>query len=140
MRVSHMRTSPAARAVIVLLALLAAGCGGKKAYPVTGTVVFEDDRPAVELAGGSVSLESVADNSNAAGEIQRDGTFHIQNPLGADGVPAGKYRVLVLSPPELRSRPVIDRKYARYETSGLTITVKEEPNQVPIKVHRLKRS
>ena len=50
--------------------LLLAGCGGKGLYPVEGVVQYEDGSPARELAGGTVSLESVADRSNAAGNIQ----------------------------------------------------------------------
>jgi hypothetical protein len=101
-------------------------------------VTYEDGTPAIELARGTVSLESVADKSNAAGEIRPDGTFRIRSPLGIDGVPAGKYRVLVM-PPEGsdRTRPPIDRQYNRYDTSGLEITVEEkDTNQVTVRVKR----
>src|SRR5437764_4552741 len=107
---------PAALAAVLLLTR--AGCGGKRLYPVEGVVQYEDGSPAKDLAGGTVSLESVADRSNAAGEIRADGTFRAQNPLGQDGVPAGAYRVLVL-PSEGASRrnpPPIDPRYGRYET------------------------
>src|SRR5262249_40681941 len=94
------------------------GCSEKRIYPVEGTVQFDDGSLAKTLAGGTVSLESVTDKSNAAGEIRKDGSFTIRDPLGKDGVPAGAYRVVVL-PPEGADRrnPPIDRSYGRYETS-----------------------
>src|SRR5262245_61265311 len=110
LRPRRARFRPAALAAGLLLAL--AGCGGPRLYTVEGVVQFEDDSPARELAGGTVSLESVADKSNAAGQIRPDGTFRVRNPLGRDGVLPGKYRVLVL-PPEgaSRQRPPIDPRY-----------------------------
>src|SRR5215207_8354383 len=88
--------------LFVLAVLLVAGCAsGKRLYPVEGTVVYEDGTPATDLAGGTVSLEADEDKSNAAGEIQKDGSFRIRTPLGKDGAPAGAYRVLV-QPPEGR--------------------------------------
>jgi hypothetical protein len=121
-------------------ALALAGCAGaKRLYPVEGVVVFDDGKPAATLAKGTVSLESVADKSNAAGEIRADGTFRIRNPLGKEGVPAGTYRVVVLPPEGAdRTRPPVDRRYGRYETSGIEITVKEEPNKVTVTVQRPK--
>src|SRR2546421_7771910 len=112
-------------AVCAALLLAAAGCGGPRFYPVEGSVVYEDGSPAVELAGGEVSLESVTDKKNAAGEIRKDGSFRIRAPLGQDGVPAGAYRVLI-RPPEGRRDSPIDRKYGQYTTSGIEVTVKEE--------------
>jgi hypothetical protein len=131
-------TPRAALAATLLLTLAVAGCGGgggKRLYPVEGTVKYEDGSPAVELAGGTVSLESVEDLSNAAGEIQKDGTFHVRTPLRGDGAPAGTYRVLV-QPAEGRRGNPIDAKYGRYATSGIEITVKDEPNKVEVKVQR----
>jgi hypothetical protein len=120
----------------ILIAL--AGCGGKRLYPVEGVVQYEDGSPAKELAGGTVSLESVVDKSNAAGEIGKDGTFRIRDPLGKDGASAGEYRVLVQPSEgnERRNPPIIDPIYARYESSGLTLTVKEEPNRVTVVIRR----
>jgi hypothetical protein len=119
------------------VALVVAGCGGKRLYPVEGVIRFEDGSPAGELAGGTVSLESTADQSNAAGEIRPDGTFHIRGPVGEDGVAAGAYRVLVLPPPSAdRRRPPIDPALGRYQTSGIEVTVKEEKNTVTVTVRR----
>lgn len=123
------------------LALSPAGCTpGPKAFAVEGTLVFEDGKPAKELAGGTVSFESVADQSNAAGEIHRDGTFRLTSPLGSDGVPAGEYRVLVL-PPEPRDAdnpppPIIPIRYYNYQDSGLRVTVEAKDNVVVIPLRR----
>jgi hypothetical protein len=125
----------AAVAAFVLLGLT--GCGGKRLYPVEGVVKYDDGSPATAFAGGTVSLESVADRSNASGTIRPDGTFQVRDPLGAGGVVAGTYRVVVL-PPEGANRrsPPVDPAFGRYETSGLEIAVKPEPNQVTIVVRR----
>ncbi|HJZ58735.1 MAG TPA: hypothetical protein VKE74_27580 [Gemmataceae bacterium] len=129
------RIRPAALALG--LALTLTGCGGKRLYPVEGVVQFEDGSAAQELAGGMVSLESVADRSNAAGEIRKDGTFTIRDPLGQDGAAAGAYRVLVRpSEGADRKRPPIDPRFARYDTSGIEITVKEEANRITVVVRR----
>jgi hypothetical protein len=124
------------RPAAVSLLLVLAGCGGTRLYPVEGVVQL-DGAPARDLAGGTVSLESVADGSNAAGEIRPDGTFRVQNPLGKDGVPAGTYRVLVL-PPEGADRrhPPVDHRYGRYETSGIEVTVQGGDNRVTVAVRR----
>src|SRR5438876_8466234 len=121
-----------------LVSVALAGCSsGKRLYPVEGTVVFDDGTPAAELAGGTVSLESVEDKSNASGAIGPDGTFRLKTPLGQDGAPAGTYRVIV-QPKEGadRNRPPIDRRYGRYDTSGIEVTLKEEPNRVTVKIQR----
>jgi hypothetical protein len=132
---SRVPLRTAALAAALLLALT--GCGGKSLYPVEGVVQYEDGTPARPLSGGTVSLESVADRSNASGQIQSDGTFRIKDPLGKDGVAAGSYRVIVL-PPEGADRrvPPVDPAFGRYETSGIEITVKEEPNKVTVVVRR----
>jgi hypothetical protein len=129
---------PNGRVMLLGLLLALTGCGGKRLYPVEGVVQYEDGTPARELAGGTVSLESVADKSNAAGEIGKDGTFRIRDPFGKDGASAGEYRVLVLPSEgnERRNPPLIDRTYSRYETSGITIAVKEESNRVTVVVRR----
>src|SRR5262245_32265732 len=114
-----------------------AGCGGTRLHPVEGVVQYDDGRPARDLAGGTVSLESVADQSNAAGEIRADGTFRVRSPLGKDGVPIGSYRLLVL-PPEGADRrnPPVDHRFGRYETSGIEVTVKEGDIRVSVVVSR----
>jgi hypothetical protein len=134
MRASERRLP---RVALAGLLLALCGCGGKRLYPVEGVVVFEGGAPAEGLKGGTVSLESVADGSNAAGQIGPGGAFRIQDPLGRDGAPAGTYRVLVLpSEGSDRRRPPIGPRYMRYDTSGIEITVKPEKNTVTVTVAR----
>src|SRR5262245_6271960 len=124
---------------ILLAGLLVAlsGCGGKGLYPVEGVVQLDDGTPAGFLAGGTVSLESVADRSNASGQIRDGGAFRIRDPLGRGGVPAGAYRVLVLPPEDSdRNRPPIDSRYGRYDTSGIEVQVKEQKNNITVVVRR----
>ena len=104
---------------------------------VEGVVQHDDGSPAAALAGGTVSLESVADLSNASGSIAADGTFRVADPLGQNGVPAGAYRVVV-HPPEGadRQNPPVELIYGRYETSGIEITVNPGPTKVTITVRR----
>jgi len=131
-----MKRLPLTAGLAALLVLGLGGCG-QRLSPVEGVVQYDDGSPAAALGGGTVSLESTADRSNAAGEIRNDGTFRIQDPLGKDGVPAGTYRVIVL-PPEGADRrnPPVDPAYGRYETSGIEITVNPQPTQVTITVRR----
>ena len=124
------------RIAVAVVFLAAAGCG-PRVYPVEGVIQFDDGSPAAALAKGTVSLESVADKSNASGEIKADGTFRVTDPQGRGGVAPGAYRVVVL-PPEGADRrnPPVDPSYGRYETSGIEITVKSEPTKVTITVRR----
>jgi len=125
---------PIALAALVLLG--SAGCG-PRLYPVEGVVQYDDGSPAAALAAGTVSLESVADRSNAAGQIGPDGAFRVTDHLGKGGVRPGAYRVVVLSPEGAdRKNPPVDTAFGRYDTSGLEITVKEEPTKVTITVRR----
>jgi hypothetical protein len=122
--------------------LLAVGCStGKRLYPVVGTVVYDDGKPAVELAKGTVSFESIEDQLNFAGDIMSDATFRIRTPTGREGAPAGTYRVVVLPPEGAdRNRPPVDRQYGRYETSGIEITIEPKDNKISIPVKRPPRA
>lgn len=129
--------------VLCALSLVVCGCGSARSHPVSGTVIFEDNKPARELAGGTVSFESVADKSNASGEIQADGTFRINSQAGGDGVPAGRYRVLVMPPepddPDRRPPPLLDPRYQAYDTSGIEVSIEEKTTSLPIQVKRARR-
>jgi hypothetical protein len=126
----------ARRLMLAALLVAVSGCGGGR-YPVEGVVQFDDGTPAASLAGGTVSLESVADRSNASGQIRDGGAFRIRDPLGRDGVPAGAYRVIVLPPEDSdRHRPPIDPTYGRYDTSGIEVQVKEQKNTITVVVRR----
>ena len=125
----------------ILFALLT-GCAAGK-YPVRGTVALDDGSP---LTKGLVVFER-ADGGpalSARGEIRADGRYELSTDKPGDGVPPGKYRVLVnpldLSdvPDEKKNLP-FDVKYVRFETSGLVCEVKVGETDFPIKLDRPKK-
>jgi hypothetical protein len=128
---------------IVGLTLFAlAGCGGGK-HPVRGTVTLEDGSP---LTKGMVVFERNDGGAplTARGEIQPDGRYELSTDKLGDGVPPGKYRVLINSldlsevPDEKKNLP-FDVKYLKFETSGLECEVKSGGTDFPIKLDRPKK-
>jgi hypothetical protein len=132
------------RAVVIVLVvtLTAAGCSGGK-YPVRGTVTLDDGTP---VAKGLVVFERTEGGKpiTARGEIKPDGSYELSTDKPGDGVPTGKYRVLVNAldlsdvPDEQKKLP-FEFKYQRFETSGLEFEVKDGPNEYPIKLNRPKK-
>src|SRR5262245_25150973 len=129
----------AALAAPTFLFLAVAGCGGGK-LPVRGTVTLEDGTP---LTKGLVVFERVEGGKaiTARGEVLSDGSFEMSTDKPGDGVPVGKYRVLVNAmdlsdvPDEQKKIP-FDFKYQKFETSGLEFEVKSGNNVFPIKLDR----
>jgi hypothetical protein len=122
------------------IAIAIPGCGpNKKCFPVNGAVTFEDGSSIKELAGGVVSFESVADQSNATGDIDEQGHYRLKTPAGTD-VPAGRYRVLVMPPeprdPDHPPPPVLPERYRSYADSGIEVTVEEKVNRITINLRR----
>jgi hypothetical protein len=124
----------------VLLALglaAAAGCGGGK-HPVRGTVTLDDGSP---LTRGLVVFERSDGGPpiTARGEIGPDGRYELSTDKPGDGVPAGRYKVLInpldLSdvPDEQKNLP-FDTKYMKFATSGLECEVKAGGTDFPIKL------
>ncbi|HXG09605.1 MAG TPA: hypothetical protein VNK04_07430 [Gemmataceae bacterium] len=107
-------------------------------YPVEGRVVYRDGTPFTQ---GLVVFEPLeADvRVSAIGEIHKDGTFRLGTYSETDGVPEGRYRVLVVPPMPAgeSSKPLpIDVKYIRLETSPLEYTVVRGKNEVTFEVDR----
>ena len=148
-----LRWGPARRlgrvAVLALAGL--AGCGDsgsssstspppkEPVHPVQGKVVLADGKP---LTKGTVTFVPVKEAGRlATGEIQSDGTYTLgTKDLGA-GAPEGDYRVKVESPltapmpgKAKESRVVVPPKYQDEDTSGLKVTVKAGPNDIPIQL------
>jgi hypothetical protein len=123
-------------APVFLVAL--AGCSGK--YPVRGTVTYDDGTP---VNKGLVVFERVDGGPpvTARGQIQPDGRYELSTDKPGDGVPPGKYKVL-LNPLDLSDVPdeqrvlPFDLKFLKFETSGLEYEVKSGPNEYPITVTR----
>lgn len=124
----------------VLLAMCIAsivGCAGGK-HPVRGTVTLESGTP---LTKGLVVFERVEGGAaiTARGDIQSDGRYELSTDKPGDGVPPGKYKVLInpldLSdiPDEQKQLP-FDVKYMKFETSGLECEVKAGGTDYPIRL------
>src|SRR4051794_16859113 len=86
--------SPGRRAVAALaFALGLSGCAAGK-YPVTGTVALDDGTP---VTRGLVVFERVDGGPalTARGDVGPDGRYTLSTDKRGDGVPAGRYKVLV---------------------------------------------
>jgi hypothetical protein len=109
------------------------GCGRTPSYQpaaVGGVVVWEDGSEPRELEGGAVEFE--ADGTVAAtAELIADGTFRVENPL-----PPGTYRVRVRPPLGADKSNVLDPRFEKFETSGLTFAGTSEPQQVTFRVKK----
>lgn len=126
--VSRSRAEP--RLVVgrlVVAAVVAAGCGGERLYPLTLVVNLADGRPA---AGGSVMLRrDEAPLVTAGGRVGTDGACAPIVPgRTSAGLPAGPYRVTVTAdtgPPtdEAGKPPPFAGRYTNPEQSDLRVTV-----------------
>ena len=142
MRLVQVKARRPSLLVALLILAGAAGCGSGR-HPVSGRVVYEDGSPVEE---GSVVGETGEGKAKvmAQGNIQPDGSFQWGTAKPGDGAAPGKYRVVVL-PRALGDaetaqgmQPAVDAKYTKYDTSGITIDVKEGKNELPITVTKPK--
>jgi len=117
----------------LLLALLAAGCGGPRTAPVCGKITVAG-QPAKR---GNVTFlpdESKGTSGKAAtGDIQPDGTYTLGTFGTDDGALVGHHRVIVSGRAieDDESRPpddLIPPRYASPQRSGLTAEVKPGRN------------
>ena len=115
--------------------LFVAGCGQPK---VTGTVTYTDGTP---LERGTVNFQTAT--HAAMGAIGENGRYTIGGVKAGDGVPSGTYKVFITGAMGIDTSNVqtlqfgqgpgttapiiqlIDRRYERPETSGLTCDVKK---------------
>jgi hypothetical protein len=129
----------------VALAVLAfgpAGCGGGL-YPVTGTVTLNDGTPVTK---GLVIFERVAGGEplSARGQIRADGTYELSTHKPGDGVPPGRYKVVLNSmdlsdvPDEQKDLPY-DTRYLSLKSSDLEFEVKAGSNEIPIRLAKSKK-
>ena len=118
------------------LLLTVAGCS-KSMQPVRGKVTLPDGTP---VNGALVVFEGEGGDKavTARGDVQTDGGFEMSTYKPGDGVPIGKYKVLVAPPPMVNAdapaRPPFDTKYSNFATSGLRFDVKAGNNDFPIQV------
>jgi hypothetical protein len=110
-----MTLVPVRNAVLGLLALTGLfaglGCGSSSStlpqtYPVTGTVKYQGDGPAV---GAAVQFATMEPSIAVSGEVGPDGAFTLFTVKGSErisGAPAGRYMVSVQPPIGADHRPV----------------------------------
>jgi hypothetical protein len=133
---------------LALLSLAAGtliGCGGSGPHPVKGTVVFDDGRPAAELAGYTITFDCPETHKSATGQIKPDGTFYLRTFHSKDGAFPGQYKV-ILTPPhprvdERRQQPApqpfpIDNRYLLSEQTDLVATVEPTTRAIQLQVRR----
>jgi hypothetical protein len=123
---------------LLVTAPVLAGCGksGPKLYPVSGKVTV-GDKP---LTTGSVVFQPDTKKGNTSnhvtvGYIQEDGTYTVMTGK-KEGAPLGWYKVIVQAneppdPKDPRAAPksLVNKKYTRPETSGLSVEVVESPGE-----------
>jgi len=127
----------------ILLALVV-GCS--KNVPLRGTVTFSDDN--TPLTAGTVTFRK-GDGNIARGRIKEDGTFVVGFEKETNGLPPGQYTVSIsdarvvvgqhLGTDDLIWEQLIDMKYERAETSGLTVEVNASTRVFDIQVDRFRR-
>jgi hypothetical protein len=122
--------------LVLLGALLSAGCGQRETYPVRGTVLYEG-KPAVGAvvflhpAGASEPMRS-----RPSGRVGKDGSFSITTPNLGDGAKPGDYLVTVVWRAEAgpgdseEDEDLLPARYLDPKTSGLRITVKPGQNDL----------
>ena len=109
--------------------LAAAGCGGLKLVPVSGTVMLGDQ----PLHGGGVCFIPDASQGNQArvscvGRINAQGRYElstssVQGSESGRGAPLGWYKVTLLTTLPGSPEITVDRRYLDAETTPLRIEV-----------------
>lgn len=127
-------------AILLAVGLLLAGCNSGR-YPVSGQILYEDGAP---VTAGTIIAEATIDGKivGLQGNVESDGKFTLGGASPGDGALPGQYQVLVTTPTisdaekAQGKKPLLDGKYSRFQSSGLTLEVKPGKNQFPIKVAR----
>lgn len=129
----------------VILVSLFLGCGSSKYVPLKGSLLFEDGSPATGLEGRQVIFEQMTGGEPAkiqsSGAIDAQGKFTMGTESLGDGVPPGMHRVMIseaVSTGDIPPPAVIDKKYSKFETSGLQYEVKAGDPSPEFKLDRAK--
>ncbi len=125
--------------LLAAASLLAAGAGcgsGDRTYRVEGVVTTTDGAP---VAGGIISFDGIDQSTSATARLDERGYFRLGTHQQADGVPAGRYRVVVLpepipDPAAGEAPATFHPKYRSYDTSGLEYTVEPKRNYFEIQL------
>jgi hypothetical protein len=140
----RFRNQLAGLAAVCILAI--SGCGGgRETHPVSGKVALGDGTP---LVGARVVFDSVDQRVSAQGYTDQAGHYRLTTEEDGDGAAPGQHRVIVMPPPtpvtagdgenvvvaKRPAKPLVPRKYQRYESSGLTCEVVAGENTFDIVV------
>jgi len=106
-------------------ALAAAGCGGPKVYPVSGTVKFEG-KPM--KGGGSITFVPTGkqEGKTGGGLIAEDGTYTLTSYKPGDGSMAGEFRVVITQVTEQEGKATGDG-----EKSSRSVSVVAKEDRIP---------
>ncbi|XZE20537.1 hypothetical protein SH449x_000412 [Pirellulaceae bacterium SH449] len=109
------------------------GCNrGPRIVTAEGIVQFEDGTPVVV---GTVETKSLKyDGLQAAGKIQRDGSFKLTTFVNGDGAAVGEHQCVIvqfvmaegLTGHKPSTQGVVNPKHASYASSGLLINIPDE--------------
>ena len=131
------------QSIVVVVSLLAVGCGDANRVKVRGTVSFSDDGS--PLPRGMVCFDN--DTIMARGTVAPDGSYAIGVEKDGRGIPPGSYNVSIFFAQEEipggsayapRYKQLIDGKYASRDTSGIAVVVDSSTTRFDIKVDRAK--
>jgi len=120
--------------LLSLTLCLVVGCSrapvSASAPPLEGALIWQDGQEAGELEGSSVEFEA---NGTVAGKanILSDGTFQVKTPL-----PEGQYRMRVVPASDRPKAVVLDARFQKFETSGLTVKKTSAPQYEKFRVIR----
>jgi hypothetical protein len=129
--------------IVVVVTLVALGCGDANRVNVSGKVAFSDDGS--PLTRGIVCFDN--DKIMARGNVRPDGSYAIGVEKDGRGIPPGSYKVSILfaqeeipggEPYSPRYNKLIDDKYASRHTSGIQLVVEPSTTRFDITVDRPK--
>ena len=107
----------------LILVTFLGGCGrAPKLVPAAGVVRFVDGG---QVLAGTIEAAPLGDGPSARAAVNEEGRFALQT-AGRNGAQPGRYRAVVLPALVIGHAPhgpVVDPRYANYETSGLTLDV-----------------
>jgi hypothetical protein len=127
--------------LLIISAFAVFGCKpAEKLGRIGGKVTFQG-KPVSE---GLVLFSCIDKGVNMNGQLKEDGAYEIIMAKGA-GLPLGTYKVCVSpppaffpigekAPPKPKQYPNIPAKYRSFESSGLTVTVKDGDNPFDIEM------
>lgn len=127
--------------VVGLLMCCVIGCG-RRTYPVRGKVTFKDGTPLTQGTIAFMPLDEENKKVSCRAFIREDGTYEAGTYQDTDGAYEGRYELAVSPgfPPNPdrppKGWPPINRRFGRFEESGLKLTVKPETNVFDIIVEK----